>query len=51
MDNGTKAYMLNIWNDVFPCLISPLIIMFAAPRIRRKVAKFLPKVLICHEEE
>ena len=41
IDNGTKAYILNVYNDSFNSIISPLLLMFWAPSIRKKVEGFL----------
>ena len=40
MDNGTKAYILSIYNDIYPCVINPLAVLFGAPTVRRKINKF-----------
>ena len=41
IDNGTKAYILNVYNDSFKSIISPLLLMFWAPSIRKKIEDFL----------
>ena len=41
IDNGTKAYILNVYNDSITSILSPLLLMFWAPSIRKKVEGFL----------
>ena len=36
-DVYTRSYILGFWIDLFPCFISPLIVVFEAPVIRRKI--------------
>ena len=36
MDAGTRAYILALYSDMFPCVISPMIVLFGAPSVRRK---------------
>ena len=39
LDVYTRSYYLGFVNDLFPCLISPVIVVFEAPVIRRKIIK------------
>ena len=39
LDVYTRSYYLGFLNDLFPCLISPLIVVFEATVIRRKIIK------------
>ena len=39
LDVYTRSYYLGFVNDLFPCLISPVIVVFEAPVIRRKINK------------
>ena len=36
-DVYTRSYYLGFLNDLFPCFISPMIVVFEAPVIRRKI--------------
>ena len=38
-DIYTRSYYLGFLNDLFPCFISPMIVVFEAPVIRRKINK------------
>ena len=33
----TRSYIVGFWLDLLPCFISPLIVVFEAPVIRRKI--------------
>ena len=37
VDVYTRSYYLGFVNDLFPCFISPIIVVFEAPAIRRKL--------------
>ena len=37
LDVYTRSYYLGFVNDLFPCLISPVLVVFEAPVIRRKI--------------
>ena len=37
VDVYTRSYYLGFVNDLFPCFISPIIVVFEAPVIRRKL--------------
>lgn len=37
LDAGTRAYLLALYNDLYPCLLSPLIVLFGAPTVRRQL--------------
>ena len=34
-DTGTRSYILNVFNDLFPCFIAPGLLIFNAPTIRQ----------------
>ena len=36
-DVYTRSYILGFWLDLFPCFMSPMIVIFEAPVIRRKI--------------
>ena len=36
-DVYTRSYIVGFWLDLLPCFISPLIVVFEAPVIRRKI--------------
>ena len=38
LDVYTRSYYLGFVNDLFPCLISPVLVVFEAPVIRRKIS-------------
>ena len=38
-DAGTRAYLLSLFNDLFPCFISPIVVLFGAPTVRRQFNK------------
>ena len=37
LDTGTRSYILNVFNDLFPCFIAPGLLIFNAPTIRQTV--------------
>ena len=39
LDVYTRTYYLGFVNDLFPCFLSPIIVVFEAPVIRRKINK------------
>ena len=39
LDVNTRSYFLTFTNDLYPCFISPLVVVFEAPVIRRKINK------------
>ena len=45
-DVYTRSYYLGLVNDLLPCLISPMIVVFEAPVIRRKINTYLAMILI-----
>ena len=41
MDTGTKAFLCAIYNDIFPCVINPVIMVWGSSNIQRKMLKGL----------
>ena len=39
LDAYTRSYYLGFMNDLYPCFISPMIVLFEAPVITRKIKK------------
>ena len=39
LDVYTRSYYLGFVNDVVPCFITPIVVVFEAPVIRRKIKK------------
>ena len=37
IDAGTKAFLCAIYNDLFPCIINPIIMVYGSSVIKRKV--------------
>ena len=48
-DVYTRSYVLGFWLDLFPCFMSPLIVIFEAPVIRRKIP-FIQRLIKKKEE-
>ena len=37
IDAGTKAFLCAIYNDLFPCIINPVIMVYGSSVIKRKI--------------
>ena len=37
LDTGSRAYILAVYSDLYPAIISPSAILYGAPSIRRKI--------------
>ena len=48
LDVYTRSYYLGFVNDLYPCFISPMIVLFEAPVIRRKINKFFSNIVKNH---
>ena len=48
LDVYTRSYYLGFVNDLYPCFISPMIVLFEAPVIRRKINKFFSNIVKTH---
>ena len=40
LDTGSRAYILAVYSDLFPTVICPSAIIYGAPTIRRKMARY-----------
>ena len=41
MDSGTKAYIIAVYSDLFPCVVAPGVVIYAAPSIRSKLTQYI----------
>ena len=41
LDTGSRAYILAVYSDLYPAIISPSAILYGAPTIRRKISALL----------
>ena len=46
LDVYTRSYYLGFINDLYPCFISPMIVLFEAPVITRKLNKSFSNSMI-----
>ena len=41
IDTGTKAYIIAVYSDLYPCVINPAAVVYCSPSIRSKLKKYL----------
>ena len=41
-DSSTRAYVLSVYSDLYPCILGPSSVVFGAPSIRRKLKSVRP---------
>ena len=46
LDTGTKAYILAVYTDLYPCIIFPMSIIFGSTTVSRKFSENLKKYCI-----
>ena len=46
LDTGSRAYILAVYSDLYPAIISPSAILYGAPTIRRKISALLRSRII-----
>ena len=39
LDTGTRAYILAVYTDLYPCIIFPMSIIFGSPTVSRKFSE------------
>ena len=38
IDAGTRAFIIAVYTDLYPCIISPAVIIFSSPIIRDRIS-------------
>ena len=42
-DASSRAYILSVYSDLYPCILGPSSVVFGAPSIRRKLKSVTPQ--------